>query len=210
MTEAIIFDMDGVIIDSEPLWKKAIIQVMKNHGFEFTIAMCNRTKGMRVDEVTKFWKMELLASFDSNNLAQEIVKQVIYLINTEGVEMNGLKKLLNRIQSKGLKIGLASSSSLEIIQSVLNKLEIFSYFDCIQSAENEEYGKPHPAVFISTAKELNINPFNCLVIEDSLNGVIAAKAAQMKVIAMPESNETKLAKFAIADDIISDLSLLTF
>lgn len=210
MTEAIIFDMDGVIIDSEPLWKKAIIQVMKHHGFEFTIAMCNRTKGMRVDEVTKFWKTELHASFDNNLLAQEIVKQVIYLITTEGVEMKGLIDLLKQIKARGLKIGLASSSSLEIIHSVLDKLSISSYFDCIQSAEKEEYGKPHPAVFISTAKKLNVNPFNCLVIEDSLNGIIAAKAAQMKVVALPEPHEAKLAKFTIADSIISDLSMLTF
>ena len=72
MTQALIFDMDGVLIDSEPLWKKAIIQVMKRQGFAFTIEMCNRTKGMRVDEVTKFWKTELNADFDSKKVADEI------------------------------------------------------------------------------------------------------------------------------------------
>ena len=80
MIEAIIFDMDGIIIDSEPLWKKAIINVMKQVGFNFTIDMCNRTKGMRVDEVIKYWKTELNADFDSNKLSKDIVEEVIYLI----------------------------------------------------------------------------------------------------------------------------------
>ena len=209
MTQALIFDMDGVLIDSEPLWKKAIIQVMKRQGFAFTIEMCNRTKGMRVDEVTKFWKTELNADFDSKKVADEIVKQVIDLIKTEGIAMNGLIEVLKTAKQNNLKIGLATSSSTAIIEAVLSKLEIASYFDVVQSAENEIYGKPHPGVFITTANKLKILPENCLVIEDSLHGVIAGKAAKMKVIALPESNEVHLHKFAIADEIISSLSEIT-
>jgi mannitol-1-/sugar-/sorbitol-6-/2-deoxyglucose-6-phosphatase len=210
MTEAVIFDMDGVIIDSEPLWKKAIIQIMKNHGFEFDVTMCNKTKGMRVDEVTAYWKQELNAEFDSSQAADNIVEEVIRLILDEGEEMPGLKKLLNRIQEKKLKIALASSSSIKIINSVLAKLEIGHYFEVIQSAEQEEFGKPHPAVFLTTANKLKIEPKNCLVIEDSLHGVLAGKSANMKVVAIPEIGETKLDKFIIADRIIKKLDELIF
>jgi len=186
MTKAIIFDMDGVIIDSEPLWKKAIIQIMNNYGYNFDIEMCNRTKGMRVDEVTLFWKEELNAPFDSKIVAEEIVEEVIRLISLDGKEMDGLEDLLKRAKSENIRIALASSSSLTIIETVLTRLNISSYFEVVQSAEKEQYGKPHPAVFITAANNLGVSPNNCIVIEDSLNGVIAGKAAKMKVVAIPE------------------------
>jgi sugar-phosphatase len=210
MIEAIIFDMDGVIIDSEPLWKKAIINIMRQEGFDFTIDMCNRTKGMRVDEVIKYWKTELKADFDSNKLSKEIVEEVIYLIKKEGESIQGLEKLLDKAKSNNLKIALASSSPSIIINVVLKKLNIIDYFDIIQSAEKEEFGKPHPGVFITTAKKLNVNPINCLVIEDSLHGVIAGKAAKMKVIAIPEKEEKQLNKFSIADSIVNKLKEIRF
>ena len=210
MIKAIIFDMDGVIIDSEPLWKKAIINVMKNYGFDFTIEMCNRTKGMRVDEVIKYWKIELEADFDCNLLSKEIVEEIISLIRKEGKPIEGLEELLKEGKKRNMKIALASSSPSIIIDVVLEKLEILNYFDVIQSAEKEEYGKPHPAVFITTAKKLGVNPTHCLVIEDSINGVIAGKAAKMKVIAMPENEEKQLDKFLIADEIVNKLSEIRF
>ena len=210
MIEAIIFDMDGIIIDSEPLWKKAIINVMKQVGFNFTIDMCNRTKGMRVDEVIKYWKTELNADFDSNKLSKDIVEEVIYLIKKEGEAIEGLEKILKKAKINNMKIALASSSPSLIINVVLKKLNIIDYFDIVQSAEKEEFGKPHPGVFITTAKKLNVNPVNCLVIEDSLHGVIAGKAAKMKVVAMPEKEEKQLNKFAIADSIVNKLTEIRF
>ena len=210
MTKAIIFDMDGVIIDSEPLWKKAIIQIMNNYGYNFDIEMCNRTKGMRVDEVTLFWKEELNAPFDSKIVAEEIVEEVIRLISLDGKEMDGLEDLLKRAKSENIRIALASSSSLTIIETVLTRLNISSYFEVVQSAQKEQYGKPHPAVFITAANNLGVSPNNCIVIEDSLNGVIAGKAAKMKVVAIPEPDEQQIEKFVIADQIITSLRELTF
>ncbi len=210
MIEAIIFDMDGVIIDSEPLWKKAIINVMKREGFDFTIDMCNRTKGMRVDEVIRFWKVELNADFDSNKLSKEIVEEVIFLIKQEGESMEGLEELLVKAKNKNLKIALASSSPSIIINVVLTKLNILTYFDVVQSAEYEEYGKPHPGVFITAANKMQVDPANCLVVEDSLHGVIAAKAAKMKVAALPEKEEKQLHKFTIADSIVNKLNEIRF
>ena len=210
MIEAIIFDMDGIIIDSEPLWKKAIINVMKQVGFNFTIDMCNRTKGMRVDEVIKYWKTELNADFDSNKLSKDIVEEVIYLIKKEGEAIEGLEKVLKKAKSNNLKIAIASSSPSLIINVVLKKLNIIDYFDVVQSAEKEDFGKPHPGVFITTAKKLNVSPVKCLVIEDSLNGVIAGKSAKMKVVAMPEKEEKQLNKFVIADSIVNKLTEIRF
>lgn len=203
--EAVIFDMDGVIIDSEPLWKIAIIKVMKQEGYDFTIEMCNRTKGMRMDEVAVFWKNELNADFNPNLINIRVVTELINLVKEQGKEINGLKNLLEYIKGQNLKIALASSSTMQIINIVLEKLKIKQYFEVIHSAENEEYGKPHPQVFITTATKLSVKPEECLVIEDSLHGVIAGKAAKMKVIAMPEIGEPKINKFSVADWIVDSL-----
>ncbi len=209
MTKALIFDMDGVLIDSEPLWKKAIQQVMKTYGFNFSYEMCNETKGMRVDEVTLYWKQKLNATFDSSVAAEEIINEVISLINKEGKAMEGVKETIEQANQKKIPLALASSSSMKIIQTVLEKLDIKSHFQAIHSAENERYGKPHPQVFLSAASSLSVSPENCLVIEDSLNGVIAAKAAKMKVIAIPEQQEVNLPQFSIADKVFQSMKEIT-
>ncbi len=209
MTKALIFDMDGVLIDSEPLWKKAIQLVMKTYGFNFSYEMCNETKGMRVDEVTLYWKQKLNATFDSSQAAEEIIEEVVSLINKEGKAMEGVKETIKQANQRKIPLALASSSSMKIILTVLEKLNIKSHFQAIHSAENERYGKPHPQVFLSAASSLSVLPENCLVIEDSLNGVIAAKAAKMKVIAIPEQQEVNLPQFSIADKVCQTMKEIT-
>lgn len=210
MIEAVIFDMDGIIIESEPLWKKAMIKAFRDIGYNFTIEMCDTTKGMRVDEVSIFWKNKLKASYNPEDITNSIVKNVIQLISDEGKPLIGLVENILRIKEKGLKIGLASSSPMYIIDTVLKKLDIEKHFDFVHSAEFEEYGKPHPQVFITTANKLNVSPVNCVVIEDSLNGIIAAKAAKMHVIAIPEEDERLLDKFIIADKIVKNHNEIIF
>jgi sugar-phosphatase len=200
--EAVIFDMDGVIIDSESLWKKAMIKAFKDIGYGFTINMCDDTKGMRVDEVSVYWKKRLKADYNPEDITNNIVSNVKQLISQEGKPLLGFIDNIKRIKAKGLKIGLASSSPMDIINTVLKKLDIAHYFDVVHSAEFEDYGKPHPQVFITAANRLNVSSQNCYVIEDSLNGIIAAKAAQMKVIAIPEPGERLLNKFVIADRVV--------
>lgn len=199
--KAVIFDMDGVIIDSEPLWKEAEIAVFKKYGYDFTHQMCEETKGMRVDEVTLYWKNKLNANFNSKTLKDDIITSIISLIKDKGKAMKGLKELIQQLSLEGFKIGLASSSPLAIIETVVNKLEISTYFEVIHSAEFETHGKPHPQVFITTANKLNVPVENCWVIEDSFYGLIAAIGAKMKVIGLPAHDEPNLKKFVIADFI---------
>lgn len=208
--EAVIFDMDGIIIESESLWKKAMIKAFKDIGYNFTIEMCDDTKGMRVDEVSVFWRNKLKATYNPEDITNTIVANVIQLIKDEGKPLNGLIENIIRIKAKGLKVGLASSSPMNIITTVLKKLDIEKYFDFVHSAEYEDYGKPHPQVFITAASKLNVLPANCLVIEDSLNGIIAAKAAKMTVIAIPEEGERLISKFIIADKIVNSHNEIIF
>jgi sugar-phosphatase len=113
---------------------------------------------------------------------------------------------LNFLKNQNIKIGLATSSYEILIQTVLRELKIAHYFDITHSAEHEEYGKPHPAVYLTVAQKLNVHPSRCLVIEDSLNGIISAKAAKMKVVCIPEKSNFPEPKLILADFHFEEMS----
>lgn len=198
--KAVIFDMDGVIIDSEPIWRKAEKEAFKVYSIILTDDMCRSTAGLRLMQVIEHWQKRF--GFDDeakNNLFKTVHARVIEIINVEGKAFDGLNELLEKIKNKGIKIALASGSSKLIIETVLEKLGIKKYFDAVCSGDEVECGKPHPQIFINTAKLLNVTVEDCMVIEDSRNGVLAAKAAQMKVIAMPEDDVKSDIVFSLAD-----------
>ncbi len=210
--KAVIFDMDGVIIDSEPLWQRAELEIFSSLGADVSSELCEMTKYMATNEVTEFW----FNKYPWKNLSMQDAEQAVIdcvntLIEKEGKEIKGALNTLKKIKAKGYKIGLATNSPHKIIQTVLNKLNISHYFDSITSAEQEK-AKPDPAVYISTANKLDISPKQCLVVEDSYTGALAAKNAGMKVVALTDGNSNSRLE-AIADIIIHsfdvfDLSLL--
>jgi HAD superfamily hydrolase (TIGR01509 family) len=210
MINAVIFDMDGVLIDSEPLWKMAEKKVFAEVGIIMTTEMCNLTMGYRTNEVVEYWyKLRPWQSKSQEAVTEDLVTTVIESIMAHGKEMKGVRNALERLRTAGYKIALASSSPMRIIDSVLDLLQIRDYFDVVQSAEKEAYGKPHPAVFLTAAARLKVHPLDCLVIEDSVNGVIAGKAARMKVIAIPDPSVANDKRFGIADHLLSDLDQFT-
>lgn len=205
MPAAVIFDMDGIIIDSEPLWRRAMIKMFTKHGLPFSDERSRHTTGMRIDHVISFWNNHSKFTEDEALVRQDIEDHLCELILAEGQAMRGLHTTLELIKKNNLPVGLATSSSHKLIESVLSVLCIKDYFQYIQSAEHLQYGKPHPEVFLKCAEALHVNPHHCLVIEDSLNGLIAAKAAGMKVIAVPEEHNSKNPKLIIADQILGSL-----
>ena len=185
--EAVIFDMDGLIIDSEPLWKIAEIEIFKEVGFDFTVEMCAMTTGMRIDEVVGFWRKKLnWKNFTTNEIVHKIQTKMIQLIKQKGKLLPGVYSALNLLKNNNISIALASSSSMSLINTTIETLEIRSFFNIVHSAENEIAGKPNPAVFLSTAKMLEINPDKCLVLEDSKAGMNAGLNANMRTIVIPE------------------------
>lgn len=205
--KAVIFDMDGVLIDSEPLWKIAEIEGFGRVGIDLTHTDCEETVGLRMDEVVKLWYNKV--GWDGPSLQEvedDIIDVLIREIKSQGKALEGVYESLESIRKANLKIGLATSSANRILEVVLEKLDIRSYFDAVHSAEHESHGKPHPAVFLSAAEKLNVHPNDCLVIEDSLNGVIAAKAARMKVVAIPEKTHHFDEKLKLADKILPSLN----
>jgi sugar-phosphatase len=199
MPKAVIFDMDGVIIDSEPLWRRAMIRVFNASGLPFTENDCRITTGMRIDQVISFWNNKTPFTANEELVKNNIEDHLCGLISAEGKALKGLQESLDIITDQNIHIALATSSSRKLIHCVLSVLKIEDYFRHIQSAEGLKYGKPHPEVFLKCAEAMAVDPGNCLVIEDSLNGIIAGKAAGMQVIGIPEEHNMNNQKFSIAD-----------
>jgi mannitol-1-/sugar-/sorbitol-6-/2-deoxyglucose-6-phosphatase len=206
---AIIFDMDGLIIDSEPYWKQAEKLVFGKLGLALTDQMLQQVMGFRLNEVVKYWyDYQPWPQPDLALTEKDVTETVKKLILNHAEAMPGLFDLLKALSQTDLKLAIASSSSMSLIQAVVQKLGIEHYFDVLWSAEYESFGKPHPAIFLSTANKLNVAPNDCWVIEDSLNGVIAAKAARMKCLAVPDVSQLQDPRFSIADKVISSLEKL--
>ena len=123
--KAVIYDMDGVIIDSEPLWREALIHCFNQVGFDFSQDKCRVTQGMRLIEVVEYWYAE--QPWEGKTIEaveKDILKKVIELISEKGVAMEGVYESIDFFQSKGYKIALASSSATSLIEVVLEKLKL--------------------------------------------------------------------------------------
>ncbi len=160
---------------------------------------------MRIDEVIKHWNKQHPFTDNELKVQQHIEEELCSLIRAEGKAMPGFMAAAQLIKKENKKTALATSSSEKLIACVLETLSIRDFFLHTQSAESLAYGKPHPEVFLKSAYALQVSPSHCVAIEDSLNGIISAKAAGMKVIAVPEEKNWSNAKFAVADMILRSL-----
>lgn len=196
----VIYDMDGVLTDSEPLWKIAMEDVFRSVGCPLTKEDFQRTVGLRIDEVTAYWyQVSPWPDASPKDVEHAIVQRMIELLTERATPLPGVIESLEFFASRGLKIGLATSSYQVLIDCILDTLKIRHFFQAIHSAEFELFGKPHPAVYLTTAKSLGLDPRHCLVIEDSLNGIISGKAARMTVLCVPEKTHHPEPKLILAD-----------
>ena len=197
--QAVIFDMDGVLIDSEPLWQRVEYEVLSALGVPVTIETIQQTTGLRIDQCVDYWYHKApWADYDNAKVSTAIVDKVAEEILRTGEAMQGVQQAIDYCQAKGLKIGLATSSFYTIIEAVLSKLGLSDKFMAVQSAEGLTYGKPHPEVYLNCAAALGVDPRYCLAIEDSFNGLIAARAANMQTVAIPAPEQRGETKWIIA------------
>ncbi len=207
MIEAAIFDMDGLLMDSEPFWREAERAVFGELGFELTDAMCEEAMGLRVTEVIAHWfKKHPWPNPEFDRTEREIIRHVDCLIRERAVLMEGVVDTLRFFERKQVPMALASSSAVSLIGTFLDRFGLRRYFRVVHSAEHEEFGKPHPVVFITTARKLTVDPTHCLVFEDSFNGVLAARAARMKCVVVPDPRSFAQARFDLADLKLARLS----
>ena len=209
MSKAYIFDMDGVLIDSEPFWREAEIEVFSRVGVHLTDAECALTKGWRIDEAVAYWHgRRPWQGASVREVSEAIVDGVVTRIRESGVSLAGVHNAIEQVRSAGLNLALATSSRLRIVDAVLSKLELQSVFKVVCSAQDDEYGKPHPQVFLRTARLLEVVPTEVVVIEDSIAGMIAAKAARMRCIVVPEPSEYDRPEWGLADEKLRSLEEL--
>lgn len=207
--DAVIYDMDGVLTDSEPIWKIAMEEVFASVGCRLTRQDFQKTVGLRIDEVVDYWyEVAPWTAYGPREVERKIIQRMTELLHERAQPLPGVVESLKFFKKCGKKIGLATSSYEVLIETILNTLGIRPYFDAVHSAEHEAWGKPHPAVYLTAAQQLQVSPQRCLVIEDSLNGIISAKAARMTVICVPEKSHNPEPKLLLADmefDSLSDV-----
>jgi sugar-phosphatase len=185
--KAAILDMDGLLIDSEPLWRRAEREVFATVGLALTDSDCRRTTGLRADEVVRFWfDRHQWQGPGCDEVHDRLLGRVTELIRTEGRAMAGVHNALACVQSAGLRLALASSSPAELIDVVLETLGFEGVFEVVCSGADEEHGKPDPAVYLTTLSKLGVPAGDCIAFEDSVAGVQAAKAAGILAIAVPD------------------------
>lgn len=209
-TTTAIFDMDGLLIDSEPLWYEAAQECLTK--FDITIAeeQYVETTGLRTKEFLQHWfgvyNIDLV---HIPTAEKEITDLVISKVIDTGTMMEGVVETMELVRQSSLKVGLASSSPLALINAVLDKTKMQHYFSAKCSAEFLPFGKPNPQVFINCAIALGSPPSACVCFEDSFNGMIAAKAARMKCIVVPHPDQFHQERWNIADLRLNSLRALT-
>jgi len=203
---AAIFDMDGLLVDSEPLWHEAEVEIYAALGVPIESDDARHTKGMFVGEVASYWFERFPWDGPSPEaVAHDIVDRVIELVRERGTLQPGVAQALDLCRAHRLALALASSSEYRLINVVLDRFGLATTFPVRHSAQDESFGKPHPAVFLSTAAILGVPPDRCLAWEDAPAGVLAAKAARMTCVAVPAGEDRRHPAFGIADAVLVSL-----
>lgn len=205
--KAAIFDMDGLLIDSEPLWQDAEIAVFGELGVPLTRSLCRETMGVRIDHVVRHWYERYPWDGPTlDDVEARIVASVGELMKARGAALPGVNATIAELRAAGFELAVASSSPMPLIRLALEQLQIIDCFSVLHSAESESQGKPHPAVYVSAMARLGIAPERCLAFEDSVAGVRSAKDAGAYVIAVPDMAERSNPGFAVADRVLDSLT----
>ncbi len=204
--KGILFDMDGVLLDSEPFWRKAEKETLLPYGIELGDGDFTHTTGLKTNEVVAL----RIKEFDLDKklqykLERSILDKVQELIRSKAVKNEGLEEIEAWLQKSGIKRIIATSSPAEVVETVLNTLQLKNTFPTYISASSFRFGKPHPKVYIKACELLQIQASEACVLEDSVNGMIAGKAAKIFTCVVPEKEQYTNPKFALADEKFEDL-----
>ena len=211
MIQTVIFDMDGVIIDTEPVHNYAFNAHFNQLNIDVSPEMYASFIGNSTKNIFERLKAQFNLADDVNDLVD--TKRNLFNNAFDSKEdlylLNGVEDLIKDLYHNGMQLVLASSSATVTINRIFNRFELHSYFTHIVSGEDFPKSKPHPAIFLKAAELSNTPVENCIVIEDSTNGIMAAKAAGVYCIGY-DSLHSKMQDYSLADKVISNFAELSF
>lgn len=184
MVAAVVFDLDGVLIDSEPVWEQVRREYVAEHGGRWRPDSQQRLMGMSTPEWSSYLATELGVDAPPSRIAHEVVEEVGRRYETDLPLMPGAVEAVQRLASRW-PLGLASSAARPLIDRVLAATGMTSLFEVTVSTEEVRRGKPAPDVYLTVAERLAVAPAQTVAVEDSSNGLRSASAAGMVVVAVP-------------------------
>lgn len=207
LIEAIIFDLDGLMVDSEPLAKEAWRTFLTNHGHTLDRETSKAMLGLRLTECSRLVKRRYDLPLTVEQIAAQRSKWFLAALEGNLQPMPGLLELLDAIDARGLRRAVATSSPKFYAPAALREVGAAEGFEVIIAGDMVSEGKPAPDIYLAAAEALALPPAACLALEDSPNGVRAAKAAGMRCIAIPNALSADL-DLSAADEIWPSLSVV--
>jgi sugar-phosphatase len=206
----VIFDLDGLLVDSEPVWWRIEQQVFAEVGVELSDDDCRSTTGLRCDEVVAHWRRRRgwTPTVSDPEVVDRILDGMVAALGSDPPAMAGAHRAVALSRGCADAVAVASSSPLRLIEAVVVGLGLGDAFDVLVSAEHEEFGKPHPAVYLRTLDRLGADAARSVALEDSPNGVRAAVAAGLRCVAVPESHH-RIEVASLTDIVLDALTDLT-
>jgi HAD superfamily hydrolase (TIGR01509 family) len=199
--DAVVFDLDGVLVDSEEIWDRAREQLAKERGGRWHDSAQRDMMGMSSKEWSRYMHDVIGLEEPPEEINREVVRRLTELYGEHLPVIAGAKEAVERLAARW-PLGLASSSNRELIDLVLELLGVRALFRATVSSEEVARGKPAPDVYLEAARRLGVEPTRTAAIEDSHNGMLAAKAAGMRVIAIPNSHFPPGADALSAADVV--------
>jgi mannitol-1-/sugar-/sorbitol-6-/2-deoxyglucose-6-phosphatase len=210
LLNTVIFDMDGLLINSEPLWDEAAHEVMASYGVALKAADLAKAKGLRSRELLEQWfRLHGLNAEKVLAAEDQLMELAIHKLADKAAVMDGVDYIFDFFVQRKFNIGIASTSPKAMIEKVVDKLNAQAFVKAVASGQHLPMSKPHPQVYLNCAALLNSQPQQCLAFEDSFAGMIAAKAAGMKCVQVPSHDELQDARWAAADLKLSSLRNFT-
>ncbi len=184
--KAIIFDLDGTIVDSMWIWKQIDIDYLAKRNIELPENLQKSIEGKSFTETATYFKETFKLMDTVDQIKEEWLAMATDYYRNKIDLKEGAKEFIHLIKSKDIKLGLGTSNSRELALEVLKKHDLYKHFDTIRTSCEVAKGKPHPDVFLKVAEDLQVNPQECIVFEDTYAGVLAASRAGMRVIAVSD------------------------